>query len=119
MNKKDRLFLKENYGRLSNKYIAKRLGLSPAELQHEAFLYGLPDKANLPRRKPPPEAKAPVPLSGRKAEKSPNPDMRPLRIDARTIILIPPDADPEERRRRFLDRTTTHPPKRGVAMKKS
>ena len=116
MNKKDRLFLKENYGRFSEKYLTGRLGVSLGELRCEAFLLGLSVKASSPRKK------TPKPDTRRRSAVAPSPaptvDLIPVRIDARTVILIPPDADPEERRRRFFNRTTT-PPKRGVAVKKS
>jgi hypothetical protein len=142
MTQSEREYLKQHYGRLSEKYLTRRLGVSPAELRHEAFLLGLSAirKVSRKRKRSTPEAgrhnaldsaakktvrkeepaiRKPLPEDPHihRTARKPKPDTRmnplivspgtcgdriPVRIDTRTIILIPPGVDPEKRKAEFL-----------------
>ena len=92
-------YIRTNYKKLTGKFMAKMLGIRPEKV------YALVKELGLKKQIPPATIKP-------KADMCKNPTLKvplgndegkvPLRIDCRTIILIPSTANPEECRKSFL-----------------
>jgi hypothetical protein len=104
------LFVEQNYRNLSAPFIAERLGITTTEVYRIAHKRGLTKYKPATHRLPKPAARRlhkPDTRTNHSDEVPPPPQNEntiPLRIDHATIIFIPPDADPEERRKKFIEK---------------
>jgi hypothetical protein len=100
--KKTILFIKENYTKYKASFIAQKLGITTDDVYKIVRQQGLKKhKKDTAPRKPKQDIQV-NPTQEIPAPPAHDGELIPLRIDARTIILIPPDVDPEKRRAEFL-----------------
>lgn len=92
-------YIRTNYKKLTGQFMAKMLGIRPEKV------YALVKELGLKKQIPPPTIKPKADMCKNPTPKVPNDNDEgkvPLRIDCRTVILIPSSANPEEYRKAFL-----------------
>ena len=97
-------YIRTNYKKLTGQFMAKMFGILPEKL------YALVKELGLKKQLPPPVIKPKADMGKNPTPIVPNGNDEgkiPLRIDCRTVILIPSTADPEEYRKSFLRKTNS------------
>ena len=94
-------YIRTNYKKLTGQFMAKMLGIRPEKA------YALVKELGLKKQLPPPVIKPKADMGKNPTSIVPNGNDEgkiPLRIDCRTVILIPYTADPEKCRKDFLQK---------------
>lgn len=94
-------YIRTNYKKLTGQFMAKMLGIRPEKV------YALVKELGLKKQLPPPMIKQKADMGKNPTSIVPNGNDEgkiPLRIDCRTVILIPYTADPEKYRKDFLQK---------------
>lgn len=95
-------YIRQHYKKLTGKFMAKMLGLDPNEV------YSMIHSMGLKKQEPAKITSKPKPDVWQNSSDKIQEDVKgkiPLRINARTIILIPEGADPIKRMKEFLEKT--------------
>ena len=94
-------YIRTNYKKLTGQFMAKMLGVRPEKVD------ALVKELGLKKQLPPPVIKPKADMGKNPTSIVPNGNDEgkiPLRIDCRTVILIPYTADPEKCRKDFLQK---------------
>ena len=94
-------YIRTTYNNLTGQFMAKMLGIRPEKV------YALVKELGLKKQLPPPMIKQKADMGKNPTPIVPNGNDEgkiPLRIDCRTVILIPYTADPEKYRKDFLQK---------------
>ena len=94
-------YIRTNYKKQTGQFMAKMLGIRPEKV------YALVKELGLKKQLPPPMIKQKADMGKNPTPIVPNGNDEgkiPLRIDCRTVILIPYTADPEKYRKDFLQK---------------
>lgn len=94
-------YIRSNYKRLTGQFMAKILGIRPERV------YSIVKELGLKKQMPPIITKPKADMCQNPTEEIPRDSDHgkiPLRIDHRTIVLIPCDANPETYKKKYLQK---------------